>query len=195
MAWRLGWSANVLDVPGHVLVVIGAEATPVIVDPFMGGVRVGAERLAALVEAATGLGRAETHLAAMPNRAVLIRLLQNQASRAELAGRVLFYIERIGAVLGRALDLDRSLAECARKNLYVTGSGMWSETYLQRCLEIVGPERLLFSTDFPYQYRPGGGPRHFVENVKLNDATRNSLAYGNWERLSAAAGGREDRAR
>lgn len=87
MARRLGWSADVLDVPGHVLVVVGAEATPVIVDPFEGGVRVGAERLAALVEAATGSGRAETHLAAMPNRAVLIRLLQNQASRAELAGR------------------------------------------------------------------------------------------------------------
>ncbi len=87
MARRLGWSADVLDVPGHVLVVVGAEATPVIVDPFAGGVRVGAERLAALVEAATGARRAVTHLAAMPNRAVLVRLLQNQASRAEHAGR------------------------------------------------------------------------------------------------------------
>lgn len=87
MARRLGWSADVLDVPGHVLVVIGAEATPVIVDPFAGGVRIGAERLAALVEAATGPGRAVTHVAAMPNRAVLVRLLQNQASRAERAGR------------------------------------------------------------------------------------------------------------
>lgn len=35
-----------------------------------------------------------------------------------------FYIERTGAVLDRVLDLDRSLAECARRNLYVTGSGM-----------------------------------------------------------------------
>ncbi|MEG3082089.1 transglutaminase-like domain-containing protein [Sphingomonas sp. PB2P12] len=87
MARRLGWSANVLDVPGHVLVMVGAEAAPVIVDPFAGGVRVGVERLAALVEAATGPGRAVTHVAAMPNRAVLVRLLQNQASRAEQAGR------------------------------------------------------------------------------------------------------------
>ncbi len=87
MARRLGWSADVLDVPGHVLVVVGAEAAPVIVDPFAGGVRVGAERLAALVEAATGAGRAVAHVAAMPNRAVLVRLLQNQASRAEQAGR------------------------------------------------------------------------------------------------------------
>jgi regulator of sirC expression with transglutaminase-like and TPR domain len=57
MARRLGWSSDVLDVPGHVLVVVGAEAPPVIVDPFLGGVRVGAERLAALVGAATGQGK------------------------------------------------------------------------------------------------------------------------------------------
>ena len=87
MARRLGWSADVLDVPGHVLVMIGAEAVPVIVDPFAGGVRVGAERLAALIEASAGTGRAVTHVAAMPNRAVLVRLLQNQASRAEQAGK------------------------------------------------------------------------------------------------------------
>jgi regulator of sirC expression with transglutaminase-like and TPR domain len=87
MARRLGWSADVLDVPGHVLVVIGAEASPVIVDPFAGGSSVGAERLAALIEAFAGTGRAVTHVAAMPNRAVLVRLLQNQASRAEQAGK------------------------------------------------------------------------------------------------------------
>jgi regulator of sirC expression with transglutaminase-like and TPR domain len=87
MARRLGWSADLLDVPGHVLVVVGAEATPVIVDPFAGGVRVGAERLAALVAAFAGPGRPVTHVAAMPNRAVLVRLLQNQASRAEQAGK------------------------------------------------------------------------------------------------------------
>lgn len=87
MARRLGWRADVLDVPGHVLVVIGAEAVPVIVDPFAGGARVGPERLVALLEAFVGTGRAVTHVAAMPNRAVLVRLLQNQASRAEQAGK------------------------------------------------------------------------------------------------------------
>lgn len=87
LARRLGWSADVLDVPGHVLVLIGAEAAPVIVDPFADGARVGPERLAALVEAGVGTGRAVTHVGAMPNRAVLVRLLQNQASRAEQAGR------------------------------------------------------------------------------------------------------------
>lgn len=87
MARRLGWSAEVLDVPGHVLVLIGAAAAPVIVDPFAGGVRVRPERIAALVEAFAGTGRAVSHVAAMPARAILVRLVQNQASRAEQAGR------------------------------------------------------------------------------------------------------------
>ncbi|WP_404336819.1 amidohydrolase family protein [Sphingomonas sp. MMS12-HWE2-04] len=97
---------------------------------------------------------------------------------------VLFYLERMTPVFERTLDLRRSFTDYARNNLYVTGSGMWSETYLQRCLEIVGPERLLFSTDFPYQYRPGGAPRRFVEDVSLDDAVRAGFAHGNWERLT-----------
>jgi predicted TIM-barrel fold metal-dependent hydrolase len=64
---------------------------------------------------------------------------------------------------------------------------MWSEPYLRRCLEIVGPDRLLFSTDFPYQYRPGGEPRRFIDTVDLDDVARRGLAFANWERLTGAA--------
>ena len=99
---------------------------------------------------------------------------------------VLFYLERTSAVFARALDLRRSLSDYARSNLYVTGSGMWSETYLHRCLEIVGPERLLFSTDFPYQYKEGGAPRHFLESVQLDNAARQGFAHANWDRLTGA---------
>ena len=99
---------------------------------------------------------------------------------------VLFYLERTSAVLDRVLELKRPLAEYARRNLYVTGSGMWSDAYLLRCLEIVGPERLLFSTDYPYQYRPGGGARSFLEAAPLNPADREGLAYRNWDRLTGS---------
>ncbi|MEG3123373.1 amidohydrolase family protein [Sphingomonas sp. GB1N7] len=101
---------------------------------------------------------------------------------------VLFYLERTSAVFERALDLRQPLFDYARNNLYVTGSGMWSATYLQRCLDIVGPERLLFSTDFPYQYKEGGAPRRFIEEVSLDPAAREGLAHGNWDRLTSAVG-------
>ena len=100
---------------------------------------------------------------------------------------VLFYLERISAVFSRALDLRRTLADYARANLYVTGSGMWSEAYLRRCIEIVGTERLLFSTDYPYQYRKGGGPRRFLDEAPLDAAAKEGFAHGNWNRLTGAA--------
>lgn len=87
-AQRLGWSASVLDVPGHVLVLVGEDVAPVIVDPFRGGILVDREQLAAMVLAANrGAAPAVRHVAAMPNRAVLVRLLLNQATRAEQGGK------------------------------------------------------------------------------------------------------------
>jgi regulator of sirC expression with transglutaminase-like and TPR domain len=87
-ARRMGWEANVLDVPGHVLVLVGAETDPVMIDPFRGGQAVGHTELAALLQAMTpGRVEAVSHIAAMPNRAVLIRLLMNQATRAEANGK------------------------------------------------------------------------------------------------------------
>jgi len=100
-ARRLGWHAQVLDVPGHVLVLVGMDVAPVIIDPFAGGARVSAERFAALLQAFSPPEEPVTQVSAMPNRAVLIRLLQNQASRAEQAGqgrRALILYERMTAM-------------------------------------------------------------------------------------------------
>ena len=85
-ARRLGWSADVLGTPGHVLVRIGNE-THAILDPFNGGVRIGEGDMRALIRKFLG-PTAELrpeYLAPMTNRAVLVRLLQNQASRAQAA--------------------------------------------------------------------------------------------------------------
>jgi len=87
-ARRIGWAAEVLSLPGHVLVMVGHEAEPVVIDPFRGGVPVGVEEITALFASAKGdASAAVRHVAAMPNRAILVRLLLNQAIRAEKAGR------------------------------------------------------------------------------------------------------------
>jgi regulator of sirC expression with transglutaminase-like and TPR domain len=87
-ARRLGWSAHVLDVPGHVLVLVGEEVAPVIIDPFRRGMTVDRDQLATMVTAMDPEPRAAVrHVAAMPNRAVLLRLLLNQATRAEQSGK------------------------------------------------------------------------------------------------------------
>ncbi len=99
---------------------------------------------------------------------------------------VLFYLERLGS-LARLAHLERPIADYFKQNLYVTSSGMWSQSYLQRTLEVVGPERILFSTDYPYQYRPGKPGRHFIEEAALSLDQKEQFAHGNWERLTKSA--------
>jgi hypothetical protein len=96
---------------------------------------------------------------------------------------ILFYLERLNS-LGRVAELGRPVADYIRQNLYVTSSGMWNHSYLQRTLEIVGPERILFSTDYPYQYRPGGAGRAFLDEAAFSPEEKELFAHGNWERLS-----------
>ncbi|MCJ2138639.1 amidohydrolase family protein [Methylobacterium sp. E-066] len=96
---------------------------------------------------------------------------------------VLFYLERLAA-LQRVAKLDRPVADYVRDNLYVTASGMFSLDYFLRCVEIVGLDRVLFSTDYPYQYRPSREARGYLARLPLDDADRVKLAHGNWERLT-----------
>ena len=95
---------------------------------------------------------------------------------------VLFYAERLAA-LDRVSGLEHPIATYLRRNLYVTASGMFSPGYLARAAAIVGTDRLLFSTDFPYQYRPGGDARRFLAECGLDEANKAGFAHGNWLRL------------
>jgi predicted TIM-barrel fold metal-dependent hydrolase len=95
---------------------------------------------------------------------------------------VLFYAERL-SVLDRVSGLDQPIATYLRRNLYVTASGMFLPGYLARAAAIVGTDRLLFSTDFPYQYRPGGDARRFLAECGLAEADKAAFAHGNWLRL------------
>jgi uncharacterized protein len=96
---------------------------------------------------------------------------------------VLFYAERLAA-MDRVSGLEHPIATYLRRNLYVTASGMFSPDYLARAAAIVGTDRLLFSTDYPYQYRPGGDAHRFLAGCGFNDAEKQALAHGNWQRLT-----------
>lgn len=96
---------------------------------------------------------------------------------------ILFYTERL-ASLSRAAKLERPVIDYVRQNLYVTASGMYSPNYLQRSVEIVGTDRILFSSDYPYQYRPGRDARNFLESIPLSENDKEKFAFANWERLT-----------
>ncbi len=113
IARRVGWTAEPLNMPGHVLVRIGREPDAVIVDPFDGGAILDGDGLASLVARVVGShATVETeHLAPLGNRAVLVRLLSNQAARARRAG-----------------DIDRALVLHERMTSFAPSfTGLWWE--------------------------------------------------------------------
>jgi len=99
---------------------------------------------------------------------------------------VLFYAERLAA-MDRVSGLAHPIATYLRQNVYVTASGMFSPIYLRRSIEIVGTDRILFSTDYPHQYRPGGDALRFLEQAPLTEEDKRKFAHGNWERLTGLA--------
>lgn len=97
---------------------------------------------------------------------------------------VLFYLERI-ALAGRVARLQRPLGEYFRQNVLVTPGGIFSHRYLQWAIDVVGADRVLFATDYPYELADGGSARRFLEEADLSDTDRAKIASGNWERICA----------
>jgi predicted TIM-barrel fold metal-dependent hydrolase len=95
---------------------------------------------------------------------------------------VLFYLERID-LLHRAVKLPRKISEYFQQNVSVTASGVFSQRYLRWSLEVLGPDRIMFATDYPYGRMASGAAREFLEAAEIGEADREKIASGNWERL------------
>lgn len=98
---------------------------------------------------------------------------------------VLFYLERIDVLSKQARTLQRPVADYVRRNVYVTPSGIFSQSYLRRAIEILGVDRIMFSTDYPFVPAPNGGARAFLDQAALGAEDKAKIAHGNWERLAS----------
>lgn len=96
---------------------------------------------------------------------------------------VAFYLLRANEMTPALGHLKKSVAEYFRQNFYVTGSGIYSTSYLQRAIEVMGVDRVMYSTDYPFQYHPDGTARDFLEQAPLPFDDRAKIAHGNAERL------------
>jgi predicted TIM-barrel fold metal-dependent hydrolase len=97
---------------------------------------------------------------------------------------VLFYLERADGLAVQA-KLPQSFSEYVRRNAYITAGGVYSQRYLRWAVEVVGVERILFATDYPYRPGPDGGVEHFLQNAGLDRANQERIAAGNWDALVA----------
>jgi uncharacterized protein len=95
---------------------------------------------------------------------------------------VLFFAERIAGLDGTRTE--RPLIEYLRGNVFYTGSGIMSERYLRWAIEVVGADRVMFSSDYPFVWTgEEGGSRRFLQDAELSEEDREKIAHGNWERL------------
>ncbi|MBN9746661.1 amidohydrolase [Amycolatopsis sp. A1MSW2902] len=112
---------------------------------------------------------------------------------------VLFYLDHVG-FLREMAGLRQPLADYFRQNFWIAGSGTVSERYLRWAAEVVGTERMLYSTDYPYTFgtRPGGFPyldtsggvaRSFLEKAPFSEEEKAAIGSGNWERLTGHLSG------
>ncbi len=97
---------------------------------------------------------------------------------------VLFYLERV-ANMGKVVKLRRPFLDYVRGNLHVTPSGMFSPRYLHWAREVIGAERILFSSDYPYRFAANNGARAFLEGAALNADDKERIAHRNWAALTS----------
>ncbi|HEY3771405.1 MAG TPA: amidohydrolase family protein [Solirubrobacteraceae bacterium] len=98
---------------------------------------------------------------------------------------VLFYLDRADA-LATGAGLDRTFSEYVRHHAYITAGGVYSERYLRWAVDLVGVERILFATDYPYRPAPEGGAESFLRRAGLAAAEMEMVASGNWDALIAS---------
>lgn len=113
IARRVGWAADPIGLPGHVLVRVGIEPVTQLIDAFDGGRLIDAAGVATILTRVTGGPAAldRDHVVPLSNRATLVRLITNQAARARRAG-----------------DVARALTLHERMTLIAPGfTGLWWE--------------------------------------------------------------------
>ncbi len=92
-----------------------------------------------------------------------------------------FMIERVDAMPPTATGLKKPVSAYLRENVHYTFSGFnFLPAFLDLLLE-VGVDRIMFSTDHPYQ--PMAEGRAFLDRLPVSPTDRERIAHGNAERL------------
>jgi predicted TIM-barrel fold metal-dependent hydrolase len=97
---------------------------------------------------------------------------------------VLFYLERID-MMSEPAHLQRKISDYFKTNISVTPSGILSRRYFGWASEVLGVDRILFATDYPFGIERATDTRTFLDSLDLEENDRAAIAHGNWERLCA----------
>ncbi len=127
LARRVGWPAEALNLPGHVIVEVKGGVDSALIDPFDHGSGITRERAIAIARHGGG-EPVSGQFEAMSNRQLLVRLITNQASRARSSGdskRALTLYQRMTLIAPQSTSLwwERArLEQLLGHNLAARGS-------------------------------------------------------------------------
>ena len=85
----------------------------------------------------------------------------------------------VAAANGRPREL--SVSDYIRRNIYVTTSGMFYTPALEHVLKVMGPDRVMYSVDYPYE-NPVEANEWF-NTLELDPDVLRAIAYDNAKRL------------
>lgn len=95
---------------------------------------------------------------------------------------LLFWLDRADGLAGlRGLERP-TVSEYVRSNVHVTSSGMFNPALLRHVLTVTTTDRLLFSTDYPFQQPSAAEITTFLDEL-ATDAERDAVRSGNARRL------------
>jgi hypothetical protein len=81
---------------------------------------------------------------------------------------LLFWLDRVDS-LARVAGLQRSVSEYIQTNFYITSSGMLNPALLHHALSVTSIDRLIFSTDYPFQHPTSDEIESFLGHIASSE--------------------------
>ena len=103
-----------------------------------------------------------------------------------------FWLQRIDnryllqVKMGAVEKLPRLPSEYFLSNFYITTAGVTSMPALRLSIEMLGPERIMFAADYPYE--DDAEALDFLKSATLSEEERQLIAYENAERIFGLSG-------
>jgi uncharacterized protein len=97
-----------------------------------------------------------------------------------------FWVDRADS-LSRIAGLQKKVSDYIRSNFYMTASGMLNPALLRHTLSVTSIDRLLFSTDYPFQHPTREDIATFIDHLD-SDAERRAFSSTNAASLYGLTG-------
>ena len=93
-----------------------------------------------------------------------------------------FNLQRMDDIMPPGLTgLSRTISQTYREHVSVTPSGLLYTPHFEFIQKVLGPDRIMFSVDFPFLTMTGA--RDWLENLQVPDDIRAAIANGTAEKL------------